>query len=92
MILSLPQAKSLHDGVRCSHSAHLTQPCCDFGYNVSMRVEEYKKKFQRPVCNILKDEARGGVQPKDNDSTFKMGVLDCKIPHFVYYKDTKSIQ
>ena len=28
--LSLPQAKSRHGGVMCSHSAHLMQPCCDF--------------------------------------------------------------
>ena len=26
----LPQSKSWHSEVRCSHSAHLTQPCCDF--------------------------------------------------------------
>ena len=26
---SPPQAKSLHGEVRCSRSAHLTQPCCD---------------------------------------------------------------
>ena len=26
---SMPQAKSQHGGVRCSHSAHFTQPCCD---------------------------------------------------------------
>ena len=29
-ILSPPQTKSLHGGVRCSRSAHLTQQCCDF--------------------------------------------------------------
>ena len=27
---SPPQAKPLHGGGRCSRSAHLTQPCCDF--------------------------------------------------------------
>ena len=30
MILSPPQAKSLHAGVRFSRSAHLAQSCCDF--------------------------------------------------------------
>ena len=28
--LSTPQAKSCHGEVRCSRSAHLMQPCCDF--------------------------------------------------------------
>ena len=38
IILSPPQAKSLHGGVRCSRSAHLTQPCCDFFFSFSYSV------------------------------------------------------
>ena len=36
------QAKSWHGEVRCSHSAHLTQPCCYFFYlNASARIITY---------------------------------------------------
>ena len=37
-----PHAKSVHGGVRCSHGAHLTQPCCDFlitGKNIKVTKE-----------------------------------------------------
>ena len=35
--LSPPQGKSWHGEVRCSHSAHLTQPCCDFSYSTCFK-------------------------------------------------------
>ena len=50
---SPPQAKSLHGGVRCSHSAHLTQPCCDFLIlNTNHQTSKYSKC---PECKLVND-------------------------------------
>ena len=49
--LSPPQAKSWHGEVWCSHSAHLTQPCCDFFLNSPIWV--INGKFGHVLLNHL---------------------------------------
>ena len=37
-----PHPSARHGEVRCSHSAHLTQPCCDFWILLDIVIHIYK--------------------------------------------------
>ena len=69
-ILSPLQVKSLHGGVRCSRSAHLTQVCCDFFemQEFCIQVKLGSLKLFRILidlvyfCHSLISKADGGCQ------------------------------
>ena len=80
LFLSPPQAKSWHGEVRCSRSAHLIQPCCDFFNNRAMSGNLFKnqmKYLEFLIQEALKNDLKRLFlcRRKSNIVTVKDGMI-----------------